>query len=357
MTFQLPALMAGENIGGLTVVISPLLSLMKDQVDNLYKKGITTAAYINSLLNPIERKDTIDRVLNGNVDILYIAPESLRSRTIERLLLKRQVVRFVIDEAHCFSTWGHDFRVDYLYIGDFIKNLMKKKELTRTIPVSCFTATAKQDVIDDIKNYFNDKLDLSMKIFKTESGRKNLEYNVIKVDEEEDRYYKLRNLLEGDSSPTIIYASRTKIINKLHERLNLKLLVFSRALNPESKKKTYEKKSNYFFELKDFSLDGVYRSLDHLTAMKDDLMIHLNKEIIGQGLKDVSLVFYDVTNYYFESMNFDGFKERGVSKESKDTAIVQMGLFIDNNGIPITYELFSGNTNDLSTMRPILDKI
>lgn len=64
-----------------------------------------------------------------------------------------------------------------------------------------------------------------------------------------------------------------------------------------------------------------------------------------------------VTNYYFESMNFDGFKERGVSKENKDTAIVQMGLFIDNNGIPITYELFSGNTNDLSTMRPILDKI
>ncbi len=60
---------------------------MKDQVDNLYKKGITTAAYINSLLNPIERKDTIDRVLNGQVDILYIAPESLRSRTIERLLL------------------------------------------------------------------------------------------------------------------------------------------------------------------------------------------------------------------------------------------------------------------------------
>ncbi len=137
----------------------------------------------------------------------------------------------------------------------------------------------------------------------------------------------------------------------------LKLLVFSRALNPESKKKTYEKKSNYFFELKDFSVHDVYRSLDHLTAIKDDLMVHLNKEIVSQGLRDVSLVFYDVTNYYFESVNFDGFKERGVSKENKDTAIVQMGLFIDNNGIPITYELFPGNTNDLSTMRPILDKI
>lgn len=137
----------------------------------------------------------------------------------------------------------------------------------------------------------------------------------------------------------------------------LKLLVFSRALNPESKKKTYDRKNNYFFELKDFSLDDLYRSLDHLTTLKDELMIHLNKEMVDQGLRDVSLVFYDVTNYYFESMNFDGFKERGVSKENKETGIVQMGLFIDNNGIPITYELFPGNTNDLSTMRPILEKV
>ena len=152
-----------------------------------------------------------------------------------------------------------------------------------------------------------------------------------------------------------IYSENEKFKYNLNDIL--KLLVFSRALNPESKKKTYEKKSNYFFELKDFSMHDVYRSLDRLTSMKDDLMIHLNKEIVSQGLRDVSLVFYDVTNYYFESMNFDGFKERGVSKENKDTAIVQMGLFIDNNGIPITYELFPGNTNDLSTMRPILDKI
>ncbi len=137
----------------------------------------------------------------------------------------------------------------------------------------------------------------------------------------------------------------------------LKLLVFSRALNPESKKKTFESKGNYFFELKDFSLDDIYRSLDHLTALKDDLMIHLNDELKTQGLRDASLVFYDVTNYYFESVECDGFRERGVSKENKETGIVQMGLFIDNNGLPITYELFPGNTHDLATMRPILEKI
>lgn len=137
----------------------------------------------------------------------------------------------------------------------------------------------------------------------------------------------------------------------------LKLLVFSRALNPESKKRTFEHKGNYFFEMKDFSLDDIYRSLDHLTEMKDDLMVHLNQELTTQGLRDASLVFYDVTNYYFESVEFDGFRERGVSKENRETGIVQMGLFIDNNGLPITYELFPGNTHDLATMRPILEKI
>jgi len=137
----------------------------------------------------------------------------------------------------------------------------------------------------------------------------------------------------------------------------LKLLVFSRCLNPSSKRETFKQKGNYFFELKDFSLDDVYESLSDMSEMKDDLMVHLNKEIVKKGLRDVSLVFYDVTNYYFESEALSELKQRGVSKENRKTAIVQMGLFIDNNGIPITYELFSGNTNDLSTMRPILEKV
>jgi len=137
----------------------------------------------------------------------------------------------------------------------------------------------------------------------------------------------------------------------------LKLLVYSRALNPESKKKTFEHKGNYFFEMKDIELSDIYRSLDELNTLKDDLMVHLNKELTEQGLRDARLVFYDVTNYYFESDINDGFREKGVSKERKKTGIVQMGLFIDQQGIPITYELFPGNTNDLSTMRPILEKI
>ena len=145
ITFQVPALMSGESSKGLTVVISPLQSLMKDQVDNLEKIGITEAVTINGLLDPIERAKSFERVEDGSASILYISPESLRSRTIERLILGRKIVRFVIDEAHCFSSWGQDFRVDYLYIGDFIKSVQDKKNLEDGIPVSCFTATAKAE--------------------------------------------------------------------------------------------------------------------------------------------------------------------------------------------------------------------
>ena len=157
--------MAGRNTHGLTVVISPLQSLMKDQVDNLAARGISDAVTINGLLDPIERATAIEQVADGTANLLYIAPEMLRSKTIERLLMGRNVVRFVIDEAHCFSAWGHDFRVDYLYIGDFIRQLQEKKQSEQSIPVSCFTATAKQKVISDICDYFRAKLGLELKVF------------------------------------------------------------------------------------------------------------------------------------------------------------------------------------------------
>ncbi|MDF2381389.1 RecQ family ATP-dependent DNA helicase [Nostoc ellipsosporum NOK] len=220
LTFQVPALMSGANARALTVVISPLQSLMKDQVDNLEKNGIVEAATINGLLDPIERSKAIERVASGMVSLLYIAPESLRSITIERLLLKRKIARFVIDEAHCFSAWGQDFRVDYLYIGDFIKNLQHQKGLDYKIPVSCFTATAKQQVIEDIKLYFKEKLDLTLDVFRASVSRTNLHYDVTRKETEEDKYNQLRDIVESKDCPTIIYVSRTKRADKLAKRLN-----------------------------------------------------------------------------------------------------------------------------------------
>ncbi len=220
LTFQLPALMQGDSVKGLTVVISPLQSLMKDQVDNLEKAGITDAVTINGLLDPIARAKSFERVADGSASLLYISPESLRSRTIEHLLLGRNVVRFVIDEAHCFSAWGQDFRVDYLYIGDFIKSLQAKKNLDVDIPVSCFTATAKQNVIEDIKAYFLEKLNLELEVFRANATRKNLHFKVYPKDDEQEKYHTLRELIDAHNCPAIVYVSRTYNAYKLAERLS-----------------------------------------------------------------------------------------------------------------------------------------
>lgn len=217
ITFQVPALMSGINSKGLTVVISPLQSLMKDQVDNLEKAGITDAVTINGLLDPIEKAKSFERVENGSASILYISPEALRSKSIERLLLGRNVVRFVIDEAHCFSAWGQDFRVDYLYIGDFIKSIQERKNLEEGIPVSCFTATAKQKVIEDIREYFRQKLSIEMELFTSGASRSNLHYKVFEKDNEEEKYNTVRDLIEQKKCPTIIYVSRTKKLISWHK--------------------------------------------------------------------------------------------------------------------------------------------
>lgn len=218
ITFQVPALMLGENSRALTVIISPLQSLMKDQVDNLLEHDITEAATINGLLDPIERSKAIKRIEDGSANLLYISPESLRSKSIERLLLGRNIARFVIDEAHCFSAWGQDFRVDYLYIAEFIKNLCKKKNIKDMIPVSCLTATAKQNVIEDIKEYFKKNLNLDLEVFSASVSRKNIKYKVIEKDEK-SKYDELRRLLEYKICPTIVYVSRTSHAENLSLRL------------------------------------------------------------------------------------------------------------------------------------------
>ncbi|MCM1218969.1 MAG: RecQ family ATP-dependent DNA helicase [Lachnospiraceae bacterium] len=219
LTFQLPALMAGAQMHGLTVVIVPLKSLEKDQVDNLEEKGITDAVMISGLLSPVERANAIERVADGRANILYISPEQLRSKTIETLLLSRNIARFIIDEAYCFSAWGQDFKVDYLYIGDFINMMQKKKVMQNPIPVSCFTATAKQKVISDICDYFKRKLNLDLEIFTTTATRKNLSYTVLFKETDEEKYNELRDLISSRKCPTIVYVSRTRRTFEIAEKL------------------------------------------------------------------------------------------------------------------------------------------
>ena len=219
LTFQLPALIAGEATKALTVVISPLQSLMKDQVENLEKRSIAEAVYINGLLSPIERQQAFERVMSGDVSLLYIAPEQLRSKTLERALLSRTINRFVIDEAHCFSAWGQDFRIEYQYIGEFLRDIQHKKGLEKPIAVSCFTATARPKVISDIIDYFDRTNGIALEKFTTTATRTNLRYTVLHRDNKNEKYSTLRSLLQSKNCPSIVYVARTKSAEQIAEQL------------------------------------------------------------------------------------------------------------------------------------------
>ena len=135
-----------------------------------------------------------------------------------------------------------------------------------------------------------------------------------------------------------------------------RLLVFSRLLYPASKKHTYENR-NLFFERSDFSLDDVYRSLGAFAKVKDGLILHLHNRLKAAYGRDTSMVYYDVTNYYFEIDEQDRLRRKGISKEHRPDPIVQMGLFMDANGLPITYGLYPGNMLDKQTFIPMMDRI
>jgi len=136
----------------------------------------------------------------------------------------------------------------------------------------------------------------------------------------------------------------------------MKLLIFSRILVPASKKKTYADKERYF-ENFDFSLDDIYRCLTKVVAFKDSLQLHLHRQMKLKFNRSTELVYYDVTNYYFEIDEPDELRKKGVSKEHRPDPIVQMGLLMDTKGIPISYDLFPGNTNDCETLLPVLSRV
>lgn len=136
----------------------------------------------------------------------------------------------------------------------------------------------------------------------------------------------------------------------------MKMLVYSRLLFPASKKASYDNREQ-FFEKTDYCLDDVYRCLTFLNKHKENLQVRMNDKIKEQYGRDTGLIYYYVTNYYFETDGQTDLLRKGVSKEHRPNPIVQMGLFTDNNAIPITYELFAGNTNDCLTYRPNFGRI
>ncbi len=240
LCYQIPALSRYDKTGALTVVISPLVALMADQVAGLVARGIACCVTINGLLSMPERSDALERVRLGDAGILLISPEQLRSRSLRRALDQREIGGWVLDEAHCLSRWGHDFRPDYRYVGKFIR---KKAGDEPVPPVLCLTATAKPDVVKDIARHFRDRLGTELEVFDGGAERTNLTFEVIPTTGGE-KFAHIHQVLMYNLPPdapggAIVYCATRKQSEEVAEYLQLKDVAadhFHAGLPPETKK-------------------------------------------------------------------------------------------------------------------------
>ena len=211
LCYQLPALNRYYRNGGLTVVVSPLQSLMKDQLDGLEKKGVTCAAMLNGLIEVVERAQILDKTALGDIGVLFVAPEQFRNTSFINAISQRQINGWVFDEAHCLSKWGHDFRPDYLYAVKFIAEHSKNNGTVA--PISCFTATAKPDVLADITNHFREEAGIEFRQFIGDNERDNLFYDVQEISDDLKKQ-KINELLHREldhqSGGAVVFVGRRK---------------------------------------------------------------------------------------------------------------------------------------------------
>ncbi len=244
LCYQIPALSRFEKTGALTLVISPLVALMADQVTGLEARGITACAALNGLLSLPERTDVLDRVRLGDIGILIVSPEQLRSSAFRKVLAQRDIGAWVIDEAHCISKWGHDFRPDYRYVGRFIREKSGEGEVA---PVLCLTATAKPDVIEDICDHFKDRVGIELMSFDGGTKRDNLVFDVVTTSNAEkfNHIFQLIDsyLPKGQPGGAIVYCATRRQTEEISQFLKAKELAaerFHAKLPPESKKSIQE---------------------------------------------------------------------------------------------------------------------
>ncbi|MGM0508865.1 MAG: DNA helicase RecQ [Fusobacteriota bacterium] len=269
--YQIPSLI----FKGVTIVISPLISLMKDQVDALTEAGIS-ATYINSSLGLKEKQERLRKIRRGDYNLIYVAPERLNSDFFINMIDNLKISLVAVDEAHCISHWGHDFRKSYLEIPKFIEKINSN-------PVqAAFTATATEEVQNDIQNLL--KLKRPKKII-TGFDRENLHFSVIKG--ENNNKYIDRYLSKNKGKSGIIYASTRKTVEALSKRLNkkgYKVGAYHAGLSKKERKKNQD----------DFLYDNI------------DIIVATNAFGMGIDKSNVNYVIHnnmpkDIESYYQEA--------------------------------------------------------
>lgn len=304
--FQIPSLL----FPGVTLVISPLISLMKDQVDSLNNIGIP-ASFINSTLSNNETMERINSAADGEYKLLYIAPERLESEQFKQLVKRLDISMVAVDEAHCVSQWGHNFRPSYLYIPTFIN------ELTIRPIVTAFTATATEEVKEDVIRLLTLK---ESNVYVTGFDRENLTFNVIKG--ENKRNYVLKYMEDNKDSSGIIYASTRKEVDGLYEVLNKKgfsVGKYHAGLSDDDRRKTQE--------------DFIY----------DDIKVMVATNAFGMGIDKSNVryvIHYNIPKnmeaYYQEAgrAGRDGLKSECILLFSNQDIMIQKFLIDQNASTP-----------------------
>lgn len=259
--FQVPAIYLAEKYNFLTIVISPLIGLMNDQVKNMELKNYSAAKTINSDISPIIKQEIVEKVSSGQYHILYISPETLLSKSdVDQLIGDRTIGMIVIDEAHIVTTWGKQFRPDYWYLGDYIRKLRKKQMDTKNqaFVIATFTATAIYHGLEDMYTETINSLHMLNPI--TYLGyikRRDIDIVVKRTQKEKatrseyelDKFEQIEAILKRaiiTNKKTLIYFPTVALINRCYEYLRNKheigrVAIYHGSLNKDAKQENYEK--------------------------------------------------------------------------------------------------------------------
>lgn len=225
ITFQVPAL----AMEGVCLVVTPLIALMKDQVDNLRSRGVPAAAIYSGMTNQ-EIYMTLDNCMYGAYKFLYVSPERLGTEVFQQKMKVMDICMIAVDESHCISQWGYDFRPSYLHIADV-------RDLVPNVPVLALTATATPEVVEDIQRQLRFRTDV---VYKKSFERKNLSYVVRKTDDKMGQMLKILQSVPGTSIVYVRSREKTKTIADWLKKQNISADHFHAGLSQESKDRKQE---------------------------------------------------------------------------------------------------------------------